>query len=490
MKKHIAFFLVAGLFIIAACQKEASFENGTKPSAGTLKDDVTGDCLPKNVVGTYEVGKVLVGTVNYMEVDVDVSITGNYTIYSDTVNGVYFRSVGLFTGLGTKTVRLGSVGTPFAAGDFNFRVQYDGQECFVPVTFVPNGSGSPAVFTLAGAPTACTPFVVNGTYAVGTPLNSSNTATINVNVTTIGTYTITTAATNGMTFSKTGVFASTGTNIPVTLVGGGSPTAAGTNQVPVTVGTSTCTFPVTTVAAAAFSVNCGTAVLAGTYTAGVALTSANTVTLDVNVTTPGAYSVSTTPVNGITFTGSGTLVAGPQTIVLTGTGTPTTSGSIIVTVAATPACTFTLPVSPGVSVVDWKFTLGPTPSTLYQGTVSNFTLAPLGPFLSMIYLGQGSNSGESFALSLIDANGTIANGETYSSSSSTTNSAGFDFGITSPTMDEFKADPSITGVTLTVTVTTNNTTTKTITGTFSGTVKNNAGAVKTVSGGTFTGVYL
>ena len=67
-----------------------------------------------------------------------------------------------------------------------------------------------------------------------------------MNVTLIGTWSVTTApAVNGIIFSGTGTFATTGAQT-IILTGSGTPTAAGTNTFTVTGGTGTCTFQCTT----------------------------------------------------------------------------------------------------------------------------------------------------------------------------------------------------------------------------------------------------
>ena len=87
-----------------------------------------------------------------------------------------------------------------------------------------------------------------GTYVAGTVLTAANTITLNVNVTVIGTWSVTTApAVNGIIFSGSGTFATTGANT-IVLTGSGTPTAAGTHTFTVTGGTGTCTFQVTTTA--------------------------------------------------------------------------------------------------------------------------------------------------------------------------------------------------------------------------------------------------
>src|SRR5688572_21292967 len=98
MKKHILFLsLLSSILFITSCQKELSFENGGTPSEGTLQSDLTGECLPKTVEGIYEAGTPLVGTTNYIDVEVNVITPGSYTIYSDTLNGIFFRATGVFT---------------------------------------------------------------------------------------------------------------------------------------------------------------------------------------------------------------------------------------------------------------------------------------------------------------------------------------------------------------------------------------------------------
>ena len=126
MKKLFALFLVLGV-VLYACQKETSFENGSTPSHGDLQSDGTGDCFPKNVVGTYVAGTALNGNNDYIEVTVDVTTAGSYTVFTDTVNGVYFRGTGIFTSTGAQVVRLRGTSTPATDGIFNFLVQYDSQ---------------------------------------------------------------------------------------------------------------------------------------------------------------------------------------------------------------------------------------------------------------------------------------------------------------------------------------------------------------------------
>jgi hypothetical protein len=242
MKKPLLFLVLLAV-VFNSCQKELSVETSKIPSVGSLQSDVSGDCLPKNVVGIYEAGKVINGTNNYIEVQVSVTSTGAYTIFTDTINNVYFRAVGIFTQTGLNTIKLKGNGTPQSAGVNIYLVQYDTTECSVAVETLPAGGANPAVMTLAGSPNACMVSNTAGNYVAGVPLDITNTVTIGVNVTTMGTYNISTPVSNGIIFSGNAVVQAGATTI--TLTGSGTPAAAGSTNVVVTIGASTCTFTVT-----------------------------------------------------------------------------------------------------------------------------------------------------------------------------------------------------------------------------------------------------
>ncbi|MEO6406313.1 MAG: hypothetical protein ABIY51_07865 [Ferruginibacter sp.] len=348
--------LLALAISFLACQKELSIENGGT-SLGTLKSDVTGDCLPSTVNGVFKADSLLSNS-NYIEVQVDVSAIGFYQIKSDTINGYSFKGQGNFGVTGLNTVRLYPTGKPIAAGVNSFTIQYGANTCNVDITVVGVGT-TIAIYTLGGAPGQCTTPQINGIYKVGTALDASNTIQVTVNVTTPGVYSFgATSTPPGLTFAAAGNFTTTGPQ-QVTLSAVGTPTLAG--NIPVTVSNlvNTCTFTMPVIAAgggggtAVFTLNnaagvCSGAVLgAGTYNTGVALTATNTVTLMATVVTAGTYTITVASVNGYTFTGSGTFTGtGPQPIVLTGTGTPAAPGANNFTAtASTSSCTFSITVT-------------------------------------------------------------------------------------------------------------------------------------------------
>lgn len=212
-------------------------------------------------------------------------------------------------------------------------------------------SSGTSVYTWEGAPGTCVTPVISGVYQAATALNGSNTVVLTVNVTTVGTYTVSTGTNNGISFSGTGTFTITGSQI-IVLTGSGTPAAAGTFNF--TPGTNGCSFQITSTPVvigpvAVGTLDCTAASLAGIYTQSISLTGTNTVTIPVNVTTAGSYTINTTATNGCTFSGSGTLALGAQTIILTGSGIPANAGPV------------SFPVSMGTSNCNFSITFLPAP---------------------------------------------------------------------------------------------------------------------------------
>ncbi|MFT3908775.1 MAG: hypothetical protein QM737_05075 [Ferruginibacter sp.] len=199
-----------------------------------------GTCTGGGHAGMYA-ASVPMTSANTDTITVDVTVLGNYSITTGTINGVTFLASGAFTTLGPQTVVLTANGTPAAQGPFDFPVSGNSPGCAFSITFDP--PPPPAVFTLDGGTGACTGATLSGDYQEGFTVLSSNTAVVNVSVTSAGLYTISTAATNGVTFSATGIFTATGAQ-QVTLTASGTPAAAGSFNYTVTGGSNTCTFSV------------------------------------------------------------------------------------------------------------------------------------------------------------------------------------------------------------------------------------------------------
>lgn len=228
--------LVISSAIFLGCQKEVSFEKGNSTaSVGSLSVDGSGNCLGAVVSGNYY-KDTNINSTHYVDISVQVDTAGTYTITTDTVNGYSFKASGTFSTTGTQAIRLTGSGKPLATGTNIFTVTYNGTVCEFTVT-VGLPPGTSAAFTVN-----CASAVFAGTYQAGTAMDASNTVTLSVNVTAIGPWTVTTSpAVNGVTFSGTGTFATTGAQT-IVLTASGTPTAGGTHTFTVTGGTATCNF--------------------------------------------------------------------------------------------------------------------------------------------------------------------------------------------------------------------------------------------------------
>lgn len=98
-----------------------------------------------------------------------------------------------------------------------------------------------SVFRFDGGSGNCTGALLDGIITAGTALTAANTVTIQVNVDSIGTYSITTSTADGISFSGSGTFINTGAQ-EITLTGTGTPSAAGTFTI--AIGNGGCTFSV------------------------------------------------------------------------------------------------------------------------------------------------------------------------------------------------------------------------------------------------------
>jgi hypothetical protein len=313
------------LLALTACVKNTDPDGA---STGSLQT-VAGNCMPATVKGIFRVDSVL-NNSNYVDVQVNVTIGGNFEIKSDSVNGYSFKKTGtLSTGL--NTVRLYATGKPIATGVNNFTISYAGSVCSFSITvFDANGGFGTALYTLGGSPGNCSVSNITGNYVTGLAMIANNKVEMTVNVNTIGTYIINGTVINGVSFSASDTFKNPGVQ-NIFLKASGTPITANTFSYPVTNGATNCSFPITyttVITNASFALsgspgNCTSPFPNGTYTAGVPLTASNTVLINVNVTSPGNYSIATTTVNGISFSASGTFnITGQRQVTLIGTGTP------------------------------------------------------------------------------------------------------------------------------------------------------------------------
>lgn len=297
----------------------------------------TEQCAQIASYGTFKQGVALTLS-NYLTIPVTAIQPGTYTVSATTTNGYYFTTSGTFPTAGSYVLNLPGTGTPnngFTVGDPGDPVTISLNGVAVtcqPHVFVEKANVDFAITCASIAPT--------GTYNIGIPLTTANKLAVDVNVTALGFWSMSTNTVNGYSFSATGTYTSLGAQT-INLLGTGTPTAAGTNSFNLSSNASTaasCSGIPVTVAPVAYTVDCTTATQNGTYMQNIPLVAGNTVTLPINVTATGQTTISTTTVSGITFT-TGLInlsTLGPQTVTLNGSGTPTASGTLAFTVTGTP----------------------------------------------------------------------------------------------------------------------------------------------------------
>lgn len=202
---------------------------------------------------------------------------------------------------------------------------------------------------------ACLPSTVNGLYQVNVALTSGNFIDVQVLLTNPGTYEVYTDTVNGCSFKGVGNITESGTQT-LRLNGQGTPIAEGIQVYTIHFDGSSCTTEVLVTGAgtphAGYNLggapgNCTGATLTGSYAEGEAIGVGNAVTIDINVTMTGVYSISTNSVNGIQFSNSGYLgTTGQQTLILNASGTPVAAGNFNFVVSnGVDNCSFSLTVT-------------------------------------------------------------------------------------------------------------------------------------------------
>ncbi|WP_301923713.1 hypothetical protein [Ferruginibacter sp.] len=356
------------------------------------------------------------------------------------------------------------------------------------------------IYTGTGTGNCLTPNI-KGTYSAGAATTINNIVTLQVTVVTPGTFVISTATINGITFKGSGSFSTTGVQ-NVSLFASGTPVARGTFSyiagsngcafnIVFTTGnvntTSVFTFPEAPNACTLVTIN-------GAYNAGAALTSANTIEgIHVNVTKIGTYYISTLPNNGITFTGSGTFTAtGLQTITLNGGGTPVTSGAFTYS-PGNNGCLFTITVLPAGPVLsDYiKCKIDGVSKTFAYNvsfTETNTAAQPPVPASNTVDItgSVSAVSNENMELSPIKTGTSISTADVFNPNSFTSGKA-YLISYRDASLANWNAVSGVSFTPFNITVTSKTTTR--IQGTFSGTLSDTGAAggnTKIVTEGTFS----
>ena len=327
------------------------------------------DCTTGALNGTYQQGTAMNGTNEWLPITVNVTQLGAYSVTSNTVNGVTWSYSGTFTSLGSQTAYARASGTPTAAGTFSYTFNLGGSTCSRNITFAASGG--------VAAITNCSSIPAQGTYQAGTAMNSGNTKILIVNVTQLGPWTASSNTVNGISFSGSGNFTSTG-NVAISLTASGTPTNSGTFSYIYTLGSSTCTNDITFASGGGVATitDCSSTAAEGTYQVGTAMNSSNRIIVKFNVTQTGPWSLTSNTVNGVTFSGSGTFDhTGAFDVYLYASGTPTAAGTSTYNFnygGSTCSRNITFASSGGVATIT-DCTTGALNGTYKQGTAMNGT---------------------------------------------------------------------------------------------------------------------
>lgn len=283
------------------------------------------DCSQIAVDGSYMIGGVL-NSSHKMILIVNVFSTGYWNIATNTTNGYSFRGSGTFDVPGLHTIELLGTGTPLTAGVnlFNFTTNSD-EATRVSCTGI-EVTVLPIKYTID-----CANAVVAGVYKQDEAMTASNTVTLKATVQATGETTIKTNTVAGVYFTSGPLSFDTVGQRNIVLTAVGTPTAPGvqTYTLDAVAGmVATCAFDVTiTGQPVAYVLNCSSITVEGTYAPNVAMTAANKMTISVSVQYPGAYSITSNAVNGVTFSASGNFtITGTQEVILTASGTALSGG--------------------------------------------------------------------------------------------------------------------------------------------------------------------
>lgn len=202
----ITLLSICAIFIIS-CNKEVSLENGITDiqAEGSLRDSTTDTCYASVVHGTFYNGVTPGSDTAYVTVQVNVTKAGTYNISSDAQNGIIFSDSGFFNVTGLQTIELKPIGTPILNVPTDFTYTFDSTTCGFTID-VQDSTG-----TGLGTKDSCYPYTVSGTFYNGvTPGTDTCFVTIQVNVPIAGNYNIKTSLTNGLMFSDSGTFTTSG----------------------------------------------------------------------------------------------------------------------------------------------------------------------------------------------------------------------------------------------------------------------------------------
>lgn len=260
-------WILMGFTIFSACSKEYSIEGGfSKMPVGSweFKDSI--HFYTGNMDTAYIVSGQTQQELHLLGTNMDGSQQFDMVLYADSITkGTYkaslFQVTFDFTSgsesifeasqlIGEFSVTITSISDKIVLGTFlgvaqdsakQVRSLFDGKFKTTLSSTPVQGPVSSGV--LGDDQGNCTPATIEGNYKQGTPMNPDNLAQVQVTISEAGSYHIFTDAVNGITFSASGVFTTTGPQ-NVTLEASGTPAFSGDQQFIVHYGNNQCAFTI------------------------------------------------------------------------------------------------------------------------------------------------------------------------------------------------------------------------------------------------------
>ncbi|MDM1362197.1 hypothetical protein [Myroides marinus] len=239
--------------------------------------------------------------LNKMNIPVTVTVAGVYDIIVKSTNGYYFYASGRFPTEGDYNIILQGIGTPLRG--------YEPGEQGDVLTMILNGKTricKPVVFVKEQEMSfdmKCNTISVGEDLFLGMPLTIDNKITIDVVAHIIGTWNVTSNTVNGLSYFGKGKFETTGPQ-KIELIGRGIPTTVGSTELILTSNSTknNTSCPVTiSVKSVKYEIVCEDINIEGNYQQDVALDKSNVINVPVKVLAPGKTTISTTTVNGVSF---------------------------------------------------------------------------------------------------------------------------------------------------------------------------------------------
>jgi hypothetical protein len=258
--------LFIGMVLLNACKKEYSFEKNSQKPTGNWEFKDSAHLYTGNMDTAYISGTGASKELHLTGVSIEGNQSFNLILYADTFQtGSYKASLSQISfdySASGKTiyqasqlngefiVNITSISATQVTGNFsgiakdsanNFKNLFDGnfKANFATLSVGPASSG-----VLGDSSGNCKPVVLSGEYKQGITVTSANTVQVQVTVASAGTYNITTDPVNGITFSKSGTFTSTGVQ-NITLIASGTPAFPGEQEFALHYGNSQCAFKIT-----------------------------------------------------------------------------------------------------------------------------------------------------------------------------------------------------------------------------------------------------